>query len=148
MTTLSTPGIRRLAGASATTPVVTALCGIAAVLMVVSGAIHLHLWRGPYRHLTVGHMNTLFLIQVIASFVLAAAVILTRRVLALLAGAALMAGTLVGFLISRYRTAGLFGFHLPYSTTDSKWALAVEIAATVLLLATAAKIVADERAAA
>jgi hypothetical protein len=54
-----------------------------------------------------------------------------------LAGAGLMAGTFIGFLISRYRTAGLFGWHDPYNTNDSKWALIVEIAGTVTLLITA-----------
>ena len=35
-------------------------------------------------------------------------------------------------------TPWLFGWHDPYTTSDSNWALAVEIAATVLCLVTAA----------
>jgi hypothetical protein len=50
--------------------------------------------------------------------------------------AALMVGTVTGFLIARYRSAGLFGFHLPFSSGEAKWALAVEIAATVTLATT------------
>jgi hypothetical protein len=137
MTTSTQMTTRHSATASASQPVVAVLCVLGAALLVVSGLIHLHLWRGPYRHLTTGHMNTLFLIQVISCFVLAVAVIALRNVLAVLAAAGLMAGTFIGFLISRYRTAGLFGFHLPFSSSDAKWALTVEIAATVLFLITA-----------
>ena len=103
-----------------------------AALLLISGAIHFHLWRGPYRHLTVGHINDLFLLQVIGCLVVAIAILATRHLLAVLAGAALMAGTFIGFLISRYRTAGLFGWHDPYNTSYSSWALIVEIAGTVV----------------
>jgi hypothetical protein len=113
------------------------LCVMDAVLVLLSGLIHLHLWRGPYRHLTVGHMNTLFLLQVIGCLVVAIAIVATRHLLAVLAGLALMIGTFVGYLIARYRGAGLFGFKLPYTTHDANLALTVEIAASVLLLITA-----------
>jgi hypothetical protein len=126
--------------ASSRSPLVIALCVVDAALILVSGWIHFHLWRGPYRHLTVGHINDLFLLQVIGCVVVAIGLLATRHVLAALAGAALMAGTFIGFLISHYRSAGLFGWHDPYTTSDSNWALAVEIAGTVLLLATAAVI--------
>jgi hypothetical protein len=122
---------------STKSPIVVALCVVDVALLVASGLIHLHLWRGPYRHLTIGHINTLFLLQVIGCLIVAVAILVTRHVLAVLAGAALMAGTFIGFLISRYRSAGLFGWHDPYSTNYSNWALIVEIAGTVLLLITA-----------
>lgn len=121
---------------SSKSPLVIALCVADAALIVVSGLIHLHLWRGPYRHLTVGHINTLFLLQWLGCFVVALAILATRHVLTVLAGFGLMAGTFVGFLISRYRSAGLFGWHDPYSTNYSNWALIVEIAGTVLLALT------------
>jgi hypothetical protein len=124
---------------------VIALCVADAALLVASGWIHLHLWRGPYRHLTVGHINTLFLLQWIAAFVAAAAVLVVRHFIVALGAAALMAGTFIGFLISRYRSAGLFGWHDPVSTNYSDWALVVEIAGTVLLLATAALMVRGSR---
>ncbi|HTW19539.1 MAG TPA: hypothetical protein VME70_04905 [Mycobacteriales bacterium] len=117
---------------------VWAPCIADAVLILISGEIHFHLWRGPYRHLTVGHINDLFLLQVIGCLVVAIAIVATRHLLTVLAGAGLMAGTFIGFLISHYRSAGLFGWHDPYTTSDSNWALAVEIAATVLCLVTAA----------
>jgi hypothetical protein len=118
-------------------PLIWALCIVDAALILVSGYIHFHLWRGPYRHLTVGHINDLFLLQVIGCVVIAIAILATRHILAVLAGAGLLAGTFIGFLISRYRTAGLFGWHDPYNTNDSKWALIVEIVGTGLLLLTA-----------
>jgi hypothetical protein len=134
MTTLTRP---QQATSSGGRQLIWGLCIVDAALLLVSGAIHFHLWRGPYRHLTVGHINDLFLLQVIGCLVAAIAILATRHILTVLAGAGLMAGTFIGFLISRYRTAGLFGWHDPYNTNDSKWALIVEIAGTVTLLITA-----------
>jgi hypothetical protein len=138
------PRARAVVAPSTSGPIV-ALCVVAAALLVASGAIHLHLWRGPYRHLTVGHMNTLFIVQWVLCFVGALALLVMRNLIAVLAAAGLMAGTFIGFLITRYRSAGLFGFHLTFSTSDAKWALAIEITATVLLLVTAALMVRGER---
>jgi hypothetical protein len=113
------------------------LCVVSAALMVWSGAIHLHLWQSAYRNITIGHINTLFLTQAISSMVVGVALVVFRHVLVALAGLALMVGTVTGYLISRYRTAGLFGFHLPITTSDANRALVVEIAAIVLLAITA-----------
>jgi hypothetical protein len=140
---LTAPRTRVVAPSS--NALVVTLCVVNAALLVVSGLIHLHLWRGPYRHLTVGHMNTLFIIQWVLCFVGALALLVMRNLLAVVAAAGLVAGTFIGFLISRYRSAGLFGFHVPYSTNYAKWALAVEIAATVLLAITAALMVRGDR---
>jgi hypothetical protein len=121
-------------------PIVVALCVVGAALILASGLIHLHLWLGPhgYRHNTVGHINNLFLLQWIGCFVMAVALLAMRNVLASLAGAALIGGTLVGYLISHYRSAGLFGWHDGYPITSyTLWALIVEIAGTAMLLLTA-----------
>ena len=118
-------------------PVIVGLCVVSAALMVWSGAIHLHLWQSAYRNITIGHINTLFLTQAISSMVVGVALVVFRHVLVALAGLALMTGTVTGYLISRYRTAGLFGFHLPITTSDANRALVVEIAAIVLLAITA-----------
>jgi hypothetical protein len=134
MTTLTRPS---QATSSASRNAILGLCLADVALLLASGWIHFHLWRGPYRHLTVGHINTLFLLQVIGCVVVAIAILATRHILTVLAGAGLLAGTFIGFLISRYRSAGLFGWHDPYSTNYSNWALIVEIAGTVLCLATA-----------
>jgi hypothetical protein len=142
---LSAPPKARAVVAPSTSGPIVALCVIGAALLIVSGLIHLHLWRGPYRHLTVGHMNTLFVVQWVLCFVGAVALLALRNLIAVLAAAGLMAGTFIGFLITRYRSAGLFGFHLTFSTSDAKWALAVEITATVLLLVTAALMLRGDR---
>ena len=113
---------------------VLALCAIGAGLSVASGAIHLHLWNEVYRHIKNGHLNVLFLVQAIACFVAAAAVLVMRNVVAVVANAALLIGTYAGYLITRYH--GWFGFD-PGSGIDTSWAtwsMVTEIAGTVVLL--------------
>jgi hypothetical protein len=114
--------------------IVLALCVLGAGLMVVSGAIHLHLWNEYYRHIKTGHMNVLFMVQLVLAFLGAAAVLALRNRLAVAAGGLLMAGTAVGYLIARYHHGGLFGFYLgpTFSSSDATWSLIVEIGATVV----------------
>lgn len=115
-----------------------ALCVVGAGLTVASGAIHLQLWNELYRHITVGHMNTLFLLQWIACFVGAAALLVMRNLLAVVANAALLAGTFTGFLIAKYHSGGLFGFGIPgLNTWQAQWTTVVEIVGTLVLLTTA-----------
>lgn len=106
---------------------------VGAGLVATSGALHLDLWDGAYRHIpTIG---PLFLLQAISAFVLAVAIVVLRHPLVLAAGAAMMAGTLGGFLISV--NYGLFGFqdtiNAPFGTTT----LIVEAAAIAVLSGTA-----------
>ncbi|HWA64885.1 MAG TPA: hypothetical protein VG899_00770 [Mycobacteriales bacterium] len=120
------------------TPVL-ALCALAAGLTVASGAIHLYLWDHFYRHITTGHMNALFLVQWILCFVGAVALLVMRNLLAVLANAALLAGTFIGFLIAKYHHGGLFGFAIPgFSSWETQWTTVVEIAGTVVLVGAAA----------
>jgi hypothetical protein len=114
---------------------VLALCVIGAGLAVASGAIHLHLWNLFYRHITNGHLDTLFLVQWILCFVGAAAVLAMRNILASVATAALLIGTWVGYLITRYH--GWFGFDpgKGIDTNWATWAMITEIAGTVILVA-------------
>ena len=60
----------------------------------------------------------------------------TRNLLVVLGSAALMAGTIVGFVLAR--TAGIFGFHLTFSSALAYWALIFEAIPDVFLLGTAA----------
>jgi hypothetical protein len=138
MTTSSQATVRRATSSTGATPLVIGLCIVAAALMVVSGIIHIHLWNIAYRHVKSGHLNVLFLIQAIAALVGAVALVALRRLIIVAGSAALMAGTVLGFLWTRYHSNGWFGFKLPYWTTDAKWAFAVEIAAVVMLAITAA----------
>lgn len=102
-------------------------------LLVASGLIHLHLWDISYRHVQV--LDVLFLVQTGAALVAAVLLVSSRSVLVALGSAALMAGTIVGFVLAR--TAGIFGFHLTSSSGLASAALIIEAIAVVLLLATA-----------
>jgi hypothetical protein len=127
--------------------VIVALCVLSAGLMIVSGIIHLHLWNEYYKHIKTGHMNVLFLVQTIAAFVGALALLIWRHWIVVLGSAALMLGTAIGYLIARYHSGGLFGFQLPsnFGSSDATWSLTVEFASTVLLLLGAALIVRNAR---
>ena len=98
-------------------------------LLVTSGLIHLHLWDIAYRH--VKTLDVLFLVQVALCLLAAAALLVTRQLLVVLGAMALMAGTIVGFLLAR--TVGIFGFHLTFSTGLAYTVLVVEAAGVVLL---------------
>jgi predicted lipoprotein with Yx(FWY)xxD motif len=81
--------------------------GIAgAALLVASGAIHLDLYLTGYR--TIPTIGWLFLLQVIAAFALAIAIVATGSWLAAAAGAGFALATLGGYLLSL--RVGLFGF--------------------------------------
>jgi hypothetical protein len=81
-------------------------------LLVTSGLIHLHLWDIAYRN--VGTLDVLFLVQTALCILVALALLITRHLLVVLGAAALMAGTIVGFVLAR--TVGIFGFHLTFSS--------------------------------
>jgi hypothetical protein len=103
-------------------------------LLVTSGLIHLHLWDIAYRH--VGTLDVLFLLQTALCLLVALTLLITRHLLVVLGAAALMAGTIVGFVL--VRTTGLFGFHLTFSSAEAWTVLIVEAAGVVMLLLTAA----------
>jgi hypothetical protein len=112
---------------------ILALCIVEAGLMVTSGVIHLHLQQTAYQH--VKTIGPLFIVQFISCLVLAAALLVTRHAVVAAAGVALMAGTIVGFIL--VRTVGLFGFKLPYSTTLANQVLVVEAVGAVIGAVTA-----------
>jgi hypothetical protein len=102
-------------------------------LLVASGLIHLHLWDIAYRH--VRTLDVLFLVQVVLTLLAAAVLLATRRPLVAAGAAVLMAGTVAGFLLAR--TAGIFGFHLTFISTEAYVVLVIEAVAIVLLGITA-----------
>jgi len=108
------------------------LCLCDAGLMIASGLIHLHLWDIAYRH--VKTLDVLFLVQVIAAWLLAVTLLITRRLIVVLASLLLMAGTIVGFILAR--TVGIFGFKLGFSSGLANTVLIIEIAAVILLALT------------
>jgi predicted lipoprotein with Yx(FWY)xxD motif len=97
-------------------------------LLIATGAIHLDLYLTGYR--TIPTIGWLFLLQVIAAFVLAAGVLLLRSRLAAAAGAGFALATLGGYLLSVW--IGLFGFK-EVRTTAGIAAGLIEVAAFVVL---------------
>ena len=89
-------------------------------LLAAAGAIHLDLYLTGYR--TIPTIGWLFLLQVIAAFVLAVAVLVSGSRMVAAAGAGFAVATLGGYIASVW--AGLFGFTEVRTTagiTDSSW---------------------------
>ena len=101
-------------------------------LLVATGAIHLDLYLTGYR--TIPTIGVLFLLQVIAAFVLAAVVGVLGSRLAAVAGALFALSTLGGYLLSIW--FGLFGFR-EVRTTAGVVAGVIEVAAFAVLAALA-----------
>ena len=97
-------------------------------LLAATGAIHLDLYLTGYR--TIPTIGWLFLLQVIAAFGLAVAVLLTGSRLAAAAGAGFALATLAGYLLSIW--VGLFGF-TEVRTTAGIVAGIIEVAAFAVL---------------
>ena len=114
-------------------PAIWGLAVVDAGLLIASGAIHLHLWDIAYRH--VATLGPLFLVQACSALVIGLAVLLTRHILAVAAGLALCAGTILGFILAR--TVGIFGFKLTFSSGLAYTVLVVEAAGIVMLALTA-----------
>jgi hypothetical protein len=102
----------------------------AAVLMIVSGVVHLHLWDIAYRH--VATLGPLFLVQTVAALVGAVVLAVSRMVFVIVGSILLMAGTMVGFILAA--TVGIFGFTLPEVTGWAYLALGVELVSSILLV--------------
>lgn len=103
-------------------------------LVATTGAIHLHLWASGYR--TVPTIGPLFLFQGIAGAALAVALVASRRLLTVVAGAGFMIATIGGFLLSVY--VGLFGFMDTLAAPFAGVSLAVESAGALVLSAVGA----------
>jgi predicted lipoprotein with Yx(FWY)xxD motif len=101
-------------------------------LLIATGAIHLDLYLTGYR--TIPTIGWLFLLQIIAAFVLAAGVLLLGSRLAAAAGAGFALSTLGGYLLSVW--IGLFGFK-EVRTTAGIVAGVIEVAAFAVLAAMA-----------
>jgi hypothetical protein len=107
-------------------------------LLVWMGWIHLHLWNEGYKHLP--SVGNLFLLNFVASVLVAVGVLVTpRRYLTIAAGAGalLAAGTLVSLAISI--NVGLLGFTDSYNAPFAHLSVWVEAAAAVVLAVTAVR---------
>jgi hypothetical protein len=103
---------------------------VAAVLMVTSAAIHIHLWQIAYRH--VATLGPLFLVQAVAALVGAVVLAVLRWNVVAIGCIALMLGTVVGFLLAD--TVGIFGFKLPVVTAWAYESLVAEVLSAAVLL--------------
>ena len=110
--------------------IATALAVLGAALTVASGVIHLHLWATGYRHIAA--VGPLFLVQGIVSFPLALALVVRPLVAVMLAGAAFLASTALGLLLSAW--VALFGFRESLAAPYAAMSLVVELVGAVLLL--------------
>ncbi len=102
-------------------------------LLLATGAIHLDLYLTGYR--SIPTIGWLFLLQVIAAFGLAAAVLLSGSRLAAAAGAGFALSTIGGYILSVW--IGLFGFK-EVRTTAGIVAGVIEVAAFAALATLAA----------
>src|SRR5712691_12555080 len=102
-------------------------------LLMAAGAIHLDLYLTGYR--SIPTIGWLFLLQVIAAFGLAAAVLLSGSRLAAAAGAGFALSTIGGYILSVW--IGLFGFK-EVRTTAGIVAGVIEVAAFAALATLAA----------
>ena len=112
---------------------VTLLAVAGAALLVWSGVIHLQLWSGGYRDISV--IGPLFGIQGIASIALALALVVFRRLVLLAAGAILLAATAAGLLLSA--GIGLFGYTESLAVPYAETSLVVEFTGAAVLAAAA-----------
>ena len=102
---------------------------VGASLLAASGAIHLQLWSMGYRNIpTIG---PLFLLQGISGFLLAAILLLSRRLLVVVTAVGFMIATIGGLLLSVY--LGLFGFMETLGAPYAGLSLGVESSGAVVL---------------
>ena len=102
-----------------------------AALLIWIGYIHLHLWLEGYRYIPTN--GPLFLLDAIAGFVLAAAVLAWPRPLTGLLAAGYTASTLGALLISL--SVGLFGFRESITASYVAQSLAMEGITVLALIA-------------
>jgi hypothetical protein len=112
---------------------VLALTGTGAGFLVWSAVIHLMLWSDGYKDISV--IGPLFLVQAIASIVLAVAIVAFRWLALIAAGAVAGVATAVGLLLTA--SVGLFGYVESLTVPYAVLSLAVEFTAAFVLLVAA-----------
>ena len=107
------------------------LTATGAGFLVWSAVIHLMLWSDGYSDISV--IGPLFLVQGIASIVLAVAIVAFRWLALIVAGAVAGVATAVGLLLTA--SVGLFGYVESLTVPYAVLSLAVEFTAAFVLLA-------------
>jgi hypothetical protein len=103
---------------------------LAAALLAWIGGIHLHLWQEGYKFIPTD--GRLFLLDAIAAFALAAAILAWAAPLTGLLAAGFVAATLGALVISL--TVGLFGFQESITASFVVLSIGLESVAIVVLL--------------
>ncbi len=118
-------------------PIGTGLRLVAAVAILIGGLVHLQLYLDGYRDFPDANLGRSFLLNVVASVIVAGALLLRRDAVVRIAGIALVVGTLVALWLSR-RGDGVFGLREQglNPSPQAGLALAVELIALVALAAT------------
>lgn len=116
---------------------------VGAALVVTAGAIHLHLWLANPDYRDISVIGPLFLFQSIAAFVLAVALLVSRRLVMVVAAAGFLVATIGGYLLTVF--VGLFGFKDTLSAPLGTTSLGVEAAGVLVLAIAAAMIPSNER---
>lgn len=111
---------------------------LTAVAVLVSGAVHLLLWFDGFRDIDV--IGPLFLLNAVASVVIAGAVMLWRHWLPLLAAVGFGASTLGAFILST--TVGFFGVREMWQGTE---VITAAVAEAVAVVAGVAALVVERR---
>lgn len=111
---------------------------VAAVAILVGGLVHLELYfRGGYRSFPNANLGRSFLVNGVASVLVAAVLMIRREVIVRLAGITVSVGTLIAFYVTRQTDRGIFGFTEKGLEPSPQAALALiaELIAVVVLLA-------------
>ena len=110
-----------------------ALRFVAAALVLAGGIVHLKLWNDGYKD--IDDVGPAFLGNVIASAAVAVALVVTTHCAAVVAGLAVVNGTLLAFALSR-TDRGIFGFTENgfQPSPEAVLALVFEIAAGAVLV--------------
>ncbi len=118
-------------------PIGTGVRLVAAVAILIGGLVHLQLYLDGYRDFPDANLGRSFLLNVVASVIVAGALLLRRDAVVRIAGIALVVGTLVALWLSR-RGDGVFGLREQglNPSPQAGLALAVELIALVALAVT------------
>lgn len=108
-----------------------------AIAVFASGLIHLQLYLDGYRDFPNDNLGRSFLLNVVASVIVAVALVARRDVVVRLAAGAILVGTLIAFAVSR-TDGGIFGFAERGLSPSPQAALSLvlEIGGLLLLAAT------------
>ncbi len=121
------------------TPITTtAARWLAAAALLVGGLVHIYLYYQGYRSFPNANLGRSFVLNAVASAVVAALLVARSDRLIQLAGIAVAAGTLIAFTLTRVTDKGVFGFTEKglNPSPEAIIALVAEIAAIVLLVLT------------